>query len=102
MADRAERHGVGRREEDCYNCPDHTGMVEKDSSILTWIKAAFAAASVASGLMAYSVIWQAPSLNTTMARIEERMDGMKSEMKTSDDKLDKRVTYLEDTVFKKK
>ena len=102
MAESTVRQGTGRRAEDCGKCLDHTGMVEKDSTMLTWIKAVFAVATVASSLMAYSVIWQAPILNTSMARIEERIDGIKIEMKNSDASLDKRVTCLEKTVYEKK
>jgi hypothetical protein len=102
MAERTERQGVGRRADDCEKCPDHSGMVEKDNSMLTWIKSVFAIVSIASGMMAYSVIWQAPKLNTSMAKIEERIDNIKTEMNSTDTALDRRVTGLEETVYKKK
>lgn len=98
MAERTERQGVRRRADDCEKCPDHSGMVEKDNTMLTWIKAVFAGVTIASGLMAYSVVWQAPKLNTTMARIEERIDGLKSR----DVDHDKRISCLEAVVYKKK
>ena len=97
-----ERHGVGRRSEDCEKCAEHTGMVEKDNSMLTWIKAIFAVVTFASGLMAYSVMWQAPNITLSIVRMENRMEGLKTRLASADMILDKRVTCLEDAVYNKK
>ena len=97
-----ERQGPGRRVEDCEKCAEHTGMVEKDNNMLTWIKAIFAVVTFASGLMAYSVMWQAPNITLSIVRIENRMDGLKDKLESADLLLDKRVTCLEDAVYNKK
>jgi len=95
-----ERQSKGRRAEDCGKCPDHTGMVEKDNSQLSWTKATFTIMSVGLTLMGYSVLWQAPKIDLAVAEVRLEINNIRSEMKAADGAMDKRVTCLEEVVYR--
>jgi hypothetical protein len=95
------REGTGRRAEDCGKCPDHTGMVEKDNTQLNWLKATFAVMTIALGMMSYSVVFQAPNIQTSIALINDRIDTVRSEMRTNDVELGRRVNTIESMVYQR-
>ena len=95
-----ERQNNGRRAEDCDKCLDHTGMVEKDRSQLLWTKATFTIMSVGLTLMGYSVFWQAPKIDTAVAELRLEINNIRGEYKSGDQALDRRVTCLENVVYR--
>jgi len=98
-----ERQGKGRKVEDCKEtCGEHSGMVERDFNMATWIKSVFAMVSAACTLMAYSVFWQAPKIDTAVAEMRLEINNIRSEFKAADQAIDKRITCLEEVVYRGK
>jgi hypothetical protein len=97
-----KRSGKDRRCGDNEECSEHSGMVERDNSMMAWVKGIFAMASIIGGLLSYSVLWQAPKLSYGITDVRNEITNIRRDMKEADCTLDKRVSGLEDVVYHKK
>lgn len=82
------------------NC--ETGHCDDHSGLMMWMKGCMALMAVTSGLLAYSVMWQAPNIRMDIAKEIARLDAKDTangyEIKTIQrdvTDIGRRVTFLE-------